>query len=106
MKSLRTFSGIPGIPEGYELVGIREPVDMDELVYTLPLRQQIIIAKVGKWKPAIAKNVLKMAPLPARFRDAKNEPWQYGTVVDYARRVFRWKEESGVWFRYCEVKDV
>lgn len=111
----RTFTGVPGIPEPYELVRLGRPEPGEEYmkdgkVYVAYLGDVIegdsipIVYNPQGWRQA-TYTLAESMPHTARFRDKYNEPWIYGTVSKYSQQsVYKWFDSvSGNWFKRCEI---
>ena len=115
----KTFSAVPGVPEGWELarVGIPQvgehyllspnepPAPMEDSDnYSLVVRAIVVPTK--RWVTARAASLPARAVTHryARFRDRNNEAWVYGYLTEYRRQIFKWRDTNGTWWKYCEVE--
>lgn len=112
-------TGIPGVPEGWEVlrIGRPEPTDWylgyDELDTLVPLPGSIychakyavtIVERIGVYR-RITRAGVKALPFVARLRNHMDEPWTYGQIVAHKPGVMQWQISTGHWFRYAEIKD-
>jgi hypothetical protein len=106
------YSGVPGVPEGWNLVRIGVPVPGEWYldiggpyiaVSGIPYSTvSVILLPPSDWVPATRHTKF---PAQCRVRDQKTEPWREVGVVKYDRdRTHRWVDETGHRWRYCCVR--
>jgi hypothetical protein len=104
-----------GIPAGYDLDRIGYPTEGDyyvahtDVVYQFPDASGVeiqhpvaIVSPKDQWRQ-MTKGTWKGQPLKARFRTKSDQPWTYGTLVDYKPGPMPWRSGEGRWFRVAEV---
>jgi len=110
-----TFAKVPGIPEPYELVRIGFPEMGEQYLDSNGTTVRVAFGKEEfpgpvpvlynpkGWRQATHAEAARL-PIAARFRDKYNEPWVYGTVVEYVPSLtHKWKDgDTGMWFKRCE----
>jgi hypothetical protein len=108
------YSGVPGVPEGWNLVRVGTPAEGEwYLSNTGPelsppgrmyinTNPYVILLPPSDWVPATRHTKF---PAQCRVRDQKTEAWREVVVVRYDRdRTHRWIDETGHRWRYCCVK--
>jgi len=62
-----------------------------------------IVARRAHWQK-LWPHQWREKPIQGRIRNQGDEPWQYGTIVQYKPGPTKWKRESGMWYQFAEFK--
>jgi len=62
-----------------------------------------IVARRAHWQK-LWPHQWREKPIQGRIRNHVDEPWQYGTIVQYKPGQMKWKTESGMWYQFAEFR--